>query len=68
MLLQDIKAGKNLTKEELRKYLASSPEGKDFMDRGDEYIAPKIRRIEDELNELKDALGLGKKGQDKKAE
>ncbi len=63
MMLEELKAGRSLSKEELRAYLARTPEGKDFLERGDENIAPKIHRIEEELDKLKAALGISKKGE-----
>jgi len=53
-MLQDVKKGRELTREELREYVRQSPEGRDFLNRSDEYLAPKVEKILDELKKIKE--------------
>jgi len=60
-MLQDVKAGKELSSEELREYVRKTKEGSDFLNRYDEHVSPQINKILDELNNIKTAIGLNKK-------
>ncbi len=63
-MLQDINKGKELTSEELREYVRQTPEGRDFLERSDAYLAPKFDKILDEIEKIKKAIGLDKKKED----
>jgi predicted CopG family antitoxin len=60
-MLQDVKAGREISSEELREYARKSKEGNDFLERYDEHVAPKINKILDELDNIKSAIGKNKK-------
>ncbi|MCL5024457.1 MAG: hypothetical protein M1497_14035 [Nitrospirae bacterium] len=58
---QDIKAGRELTSEELRAWMDSTPEGKDFRERLIEHWGPGFERMDERITKIKDAVKPGKK-------
>jgi predicted CopG family antitoxin len=60
-MLQDIKEGKFHSGKEAREFIKQTPEGKDFLERSDEYLGPKLDKIIDEIENIKKTVGLNKK-------
>ncbi len=61
-MVQDVKKGEEQTSEEFRAYVKQTPEGRDFLERFDESLVPKMNRLIEEVNSIKKAIGLDKKG------
>ncbi len=57
---QDIKAGRELSSDELKQWMDSTPEGKDFRDRLNEHWGPGIEKIDATINKVKNAMKPGK--------
>lgn len=54
-MLEDIKRG-GLTQEEFEKWVESTPEGRDFRERGREQFGPTIRKMDVSIEKLKKAV------------
>jgi predicted CopG family antitoxin len=54
-MLEDIKRG-GLTQEEFEKWVKSTPEGRDFRERGREQFGPTIRKMDVSIEKLKKAV------------
>ena len=52
-MYQDLKKGRELTKEEFDKWIESTPEGRDFRDRLQEHWGPGIERIDNTIEKIK---------------
>jgi predicted CopG family antitoxin len=59
--LEELKRGREMTKEELKEFIESTPEGKDFRERGREQYGPAVDKIEDTLQRFKKKVGRPKK-------
>ncbi len=59
-VFEDIKAGRELTDTELKQWLESTPEGKDFRERLQEHWGPTLKKIDDSIEKVKNSV-KGKK-------
>ena len=61
-IYKELKLGRELTQEELDKWLESTPEGRDFRERLREHWGPSVKKIDETLEKVKKAVkGPGKK-------
>jgi hypothetical protein len=59
-VLEKLKSG-SLTQEEFDRWIDSTPEGRDFVERAREQYGPSIRKIENKLNGIKEKVGHKKR-------
>lgn len=59
--VEELKQGRELDSKELRAFYKRTPEGKDYLERFDEHVAPKLQKIIDEISEIKKGLGFKRK-------
>jgi len=60
-MVEDVKAGRELSSQELREYVRSTKDGNDFLDRYDAHVAPKIEKILNELENIKKVVSRKRK-------
>lgn len=60
-MFQDIKAGRELKSKELKEWIESTPEGKDFRERLIEHWGPGIDKIDNAIEKVKEAVKIVKK-------
>jgi predicted CopG family antitoxin len=58
---QEIKNGKQMSSEELKKWVDSTPEGQDFRERLKDHWGPTIHKIDDSINKVTSKLKVTKK-------
>jgi predicted CopG family antitoxin len=59
--LQEIKNGKEMSSEELKKWTDATPEGQDFRERLKDHWGPAVNKIDDSINIIKSKLKPSKK-------
>lgn len=66
-MLEDLKMlmkeGREMSAKETRDFIARTVEGKDFLDRVDEHLAPKYDKMVKEIREIQEKLGIKKRKQ-----
>jgi predicted CopG family antitoxin len=60
-MFNDIKAGRELTSEELKEWLESTPEGKDFRERLQEHWGPGLKKLSNVIDTVEGKMSLKKK-------
>ena len=60
-MFQDIKAGRELKSKELKEWIESTPEGKDFRESLIEHWGPGIEKIDNAIEKVKEAVKIVKK-------
>jgi hypothetical protein len=58
VMLQDVKKGRELTKDELNKYMRQTPEGADFQERFQAEYGPKLDHLIEEIETIKRKIGI----------
>jgi predicted CopG family antitoxin len=58
---QEIKKGKEMSSEELKKWMDSTPEGKDFRERLKDHWGPTFNKIDDSISKVASKLKVTKK-------
>src|SRR3989304_6995117 len=59
--LKDIQAGRELSSKELQEWINRTPEGKDFRERLIENWGPELKKIDETVSKVKEAVRLDKK-------
>ena len=59
--VEELKRGRDLSSEDIRKFIERTPEGREYLDRFNEHITPKLQKIIDEVDEIKKGLGFKRK-------